>query len=81
MVGGQTVLSMRCRYSPVGCGNNANCPQVIGAGGGQTVVSIMIRSENKLRPGNADLTRLEKSDLSRDFFSTEKIFYFFLDFR
>ena len=25
--------------------------------------------ENKRKPGNADLTRLEKSDLSRDFFS------------
>ena len=43
--------------------------QGTGAGGGQTVVSIRIRSENKLRPGSADLTRLEKSDLSRDFFS------------
>ena len=29
----------------------------------------LTRLENKRKPGNADLTRLEKSDLSRDFFS------------
>ena len=29
----------------------------------------LVRLKNKRKPGNADLTRLEKSDLSRDFFS------------
>ena len=41
----------------------------------------------KRKPGNADLTRLEKSDLSRDFFSCldfvgdRKTFFDFFDFR
>ena len=38
-------------------------------GGGQTIVSIRIMSGNKRKPGSIFLTRLEKSDLSRDFFS------------
>ena len=39
------------------------------AGGGQTIVSIRIMSGNKRKPGSIFLTRLEKSDLGRDFFS------------
>jgi len=50
-------------------GNKRKGGQGTGAGGGQTIVSIRIRSGNKRKPGSADLTRLEKSDLSRDFFS------------
>ena len=70
-----------------------------GAGGGQTVVSmrctanqrnIVCQSNYALKAINGagnDLTRLEKSDLSRDFFlawisiATEKIFWNFFDFR
>ncbi len=43
--------------------------QGTGEGGGQTIVSIRIMSGNKRKPGTIFLTRLEKSDLSRDFFS------------
>ena len=50
-------------------GNKRKGGQGIGAGGGQTIVSIRIMSGNKLTPGSIFLTRLEKSDVSRDFFS------------
>ena len=62
--GGQTIVSIRIRS-----GNKRKGGQGIGAGGGQTIVSIRIMSGNKRKPGSADLTRLEKSDLGRDFFS------------
>ena len=47
----------------------------------------LLRLENKRKPGNADLTRLEKSDSSRDFFSCLDFvgdrgdFFDFFDFR
>ena len=47
----------------------------------------LIRLENKRKSGNADLTRLEKSDSSRDFFSCLDFvgdrgdFFDFFDFR
>ena len=64
MGGGQTIVSIRIRS-----GNELKGGQGIGAGGGQTIVSIRIISGNKRRSGIIFLTRLEKSDLSRDFFS------------
>ena len=80
--GGQTIVSIRIRS-----GNKRKGGQGIGAGGGQTIVSIRIMSGNKRKPGSADLTRFEKSDLSRDFFScldcdsARKDFLDFFDFR
>ena len=68
-------------------GNKRKGGQGTGAGGGQTIVSIRIMSGNKRKPGSADLTRLEKSDLSRDFFSCldfdsdRKDFFDFFGFR
>ena len=62
--GGQTIVSIR-----IMSGNERKGEQWIGAGGGQTIVSIRIMSGNKRKPGSIFLTRLEKSDLSRDFFS------------
>ena len=58
------VTSIRIRS-----GNKRKGGQGTGEGGGQTIVSIRIMSGNKRKPGSADLTRLEKSDLGRDFFS------------
>ena len=58
------VTSIRIRS-----GNKRKGGQGTGEGGGQTIASIKLRSGNKRRSGNADLTWLEKSDLSRDFFS------------
>ena len=64
-VGGQTVVSMRCPANQrnVVCQSNYALKAINGAGNDLT------RLENKRRSGSADLTRLEKSDLSRDFFS------------
>ena len=65
MVAPQTVVSMRCttnQRNPV-CQSNDALKAINGAGNDLT------RLENKRRSGSADLTRLEKSDLSRDFFS------------
>ena len=80
--GGQTIVSIRIRSR-----NKRKGEQWIGAGGGQTIVSIRIMSGNKPKPGSIFLTRLEKSDLSRDFFSCldfdcdRKDFLEFFDFR
>ena len=74
--GEQTIVSIR-----IMSGNERKGEQWIGAGGGQTIVSIRVMSGNKRKPGSIFLTRLEKSDLSRDFFpawitiATEKIFW------
>ena len=77
MVGGQTVESMGCAANQrnIVCQSNYALKAINGAGNDLT------RLENKRRSGSADLTRLEKSDLSRDFFCcldcevTEKIFW------
>ena len=45
------------------CQSNDALKAINGAG------NDLIMLENKRKTGNADLTRLEKSDLSRDFFS------------
>ena len=65
VVGGQTVLSMRCAANQRNavCQSNYALKAINGAG------NDLIRLEKKRRPGSADLTRLEKSDSSRDFFS------------
>ena len=83
MVAPQTVVSMRCTTNQrnIVCQSNYALKAINGAG------NDLIRLENKRKSGNADLTRLEKSDLSRDFFpawisiATEKIFWIFFDFR
>ena len=65
IVGPQTVVSMRCTTNQrnIVCQSNYALKAINGAGNDLT------RLENKRRSGSADLTRLEKSDLSRDFFS------------
>ena len=65
MVGPQTVVSMRCTTNQrnIVCQSNYALKAINGAG------NDLIRLENKRKSGNADLTRLEKSDSSRDFFS------------
>ena len=65
VVGGQTVRSMGCAANQrnIVCQSNYALKAINGAGNDLT------RLENKRRSGSADLTRLEKSDLSRDFFS------------
>ena len=65
MVGGQTVGSMGCAANQrnIVCQSNYAWKAINGAGNDLT------RLENKRRSGSADLTRLEKSDSSRDFFS------------
>ena len=82
MVAPQTVVSMRCTTNQrnIVCQSNYVLKAINGAG------IDLIRLKNWRKSGNADLTRLEKSDLSRDFFScldfaTEEIFSNFLDFR
>ena len=80
MVAPQTVVSMRCTTNQRNtvCQSNDALKAINGAG------TDLIMLENKRKSGNADLTRLEKSDLSRDFFpawisiATGEIF---LDFR
>ena len=65
MVAPQTVVSMRCTTNQrnIVCQSNYALKAINGAG------NDLIRLENKRKSGNADLTRLEKSDSSRDFFS------------
>ena len=83
MVGPQTVLSMRCTANQrnIVCQSNYALKAINGAG------NDLIRLKNWRKSGNADLTRLEKSDLSRDFFScldcdSDRFFFWnFLDFR
>ena len=83
MVGGQTVRSMGCAANQrnIVCQSNYALKAINGAGNDLT------RLENKRRSGSADLTRLEKSDLSRDFFSCLDFvgdrgdFFDFFDFR
>ena len=83
MVGPQTVVSMRCTANQrnIVCQSNYVLKAINGAG------NDLIMLENKRKSGNADLTRLEKSDLSRDFFSCldldsdRKDFFGFFDFR
>ena len=83
MVAPQTVVSMRCAANQrnIVCQSNYALKAINGAG------NDLIMLENKRKSGNADLTRLEKSDSSRDFFpawialATGEIFSNFLDFR
>ena len=83
MVAPQTVVSLRCTTNQRNtvCQSNYVLKAINGAG------NDLIMLENKRKSGNADLTRLEKSDLSRDFFSCldcdsdRKDFLDFLDFR
>ena len=65
MVAPQTVVSMRCTTNQrnIVCQSNYALKAINGAG------NDLIMLENKRKSGNADLTRLEKSDSSRDFFS------------
>ena len=65
MVAPQTVVSMRCTTNQrnIVCQSNYALKAINGAG------NDLIMLENKRKSGDADLTRLEKSDLSRDFFS------------
>ena len=83
MVGGQTVVSMGCGANQrnLVCQSDYALEAINGAG------NDLMMSGNKLRSGNDFLTRLEKSDLSRDFFSCvnsdsdRKDFFDFFDFR
>ena len=65
MVGPQPVVSMRCttNHRNIVSQSNYALKAINGA------ENDLVRLENKRKPGNADWTRLEKSDLSRDFFS------------
>ena len=65
MVAPHTVVSMRCTTNQrnIVCQSNYALKAINGAG------NDLIMLENKRKSGNADLTRLEKSDSSRDFFS------------
>ena len=83
VVGGQTVMSMGCAANQrnIVCQSDYALEAINGAG------NDLMMSGNKLRSGNDFLTRLEKSDLSRDFFSCldcdsdRKDFLDFFDFR
>ena len=71
-------MSMRCAANQrnVVCQLSYALQAINGAG------NDLMMSGNKLRSGNDFLTRLEKSDLSRDFFSClDFVFLDFLDFR
>ena len=82
VVGGQTVMSMGCAANQrnIVCQSDYALEAINGAG------NDLMMSGNKLRSGNDFLTRLEKSDLSRDFFSCvnsdsdRKYFFDFFDF-
>ena len=82
-MGPQTVVSMRCTTNQrnIVCQSNYALKAINGAG------NDLIMLENKRKTGYADLTRLEKSDLSRDFFSYLDFvgdrgdFFEFFDFR
>ena len=81
--GPQAVVTMRCTTNQwnVVCQSDYALEAINGAG------NDLLRLEIKRKPGNADLTRLEKSDLSRDFFSCLDFvgdrgdFFDFFDFR
>ena len=81
--GPQAVVTMRCTTNQwnIVCQSDYALKAINGAG------NDLLRLENKRKPGNADLTRLEKSDLSRDFFSCLDFvgdrgdFFEFFDFR
>ena len=83
MVGGQTVVSQRCVANQLNvvCLSNNTLKPINGAG------DDIMTAEEFLGPGIIFLTRLEKSDLSRDFFSflgcdsDRKVFLEFFDFR
>ena len=83
MVAPQTVVSMRCitNQRNIVWQSNYALKAINGAG------NDLVRLENKRKSGDADLTRLEKSDLSRDFFSCLDFvgdrgdFFDFFDFR
>ena len=82
MVASQTVVSMRCTTNQRNtvCQSNHALKAINGTG------NDLIMLENKRKSGNADLTRLEKSDSSRVFFpawialATGEIFLNLLDF-
>ena len=65
MVNAQTVVSMRCAANQRNVVRQSNYALKAINGAGNDLIML----ENKRKSGNADLTRLEKSDLSRDFFS------------
>ena len=81
--GPQAVVTMRCTTNQwnVVCQSDYALEAINGAG------NALLRLEIKRKPGNDDLTRLEKSDLSRDFFSCLDFvgdrgdFFDFFDFR
>ena len=81
--GPQAVVTMRCTTNQwnIVCQSDYALKAINGAG------NDLLRLEIKRKPGNADLTRLEKSDLSRDFFSCLDFvgdrgdFFDFFDFR
>ena len=65
MVAPQTVVSMRCTTNQRNIVWQSNYAlKAINEAGND-----LVRLENKRKSGDADLTRLAKSDLSRDFFS------------
>ena len=63
--GPQDVVTMRCTTNQwnIVCQSDYALKAINGAG------NDLLRLENKRKPGNPDLTSLEKSDSSRDFFS------------
>ena len=65
VVNAQTVLSMRCAANQRNVVRQSNYALKAIDGAGTDLIML----ENKRKSGNADLTRLEKSDSSRDFFS------------
>ena len=65
MVGVQTVVYLRCAANQRNVVRQSNCALKAINGAGNDLIML----ENKRKSGNADLTRLEKSDSSRDFFS------------
>ena len=64
MVGVQTVVYLRCAANQRNVVRQSNYALKAINGAGNDLIVL----ENKRKTGNADLTRLEKSDLSRDFF-------------
>ena len=83
MVNAQTVVSMRCAANQRNVVSQSNYALKAINGAGNDLIML----ENKRKSGNADLTRLEKSDSSRDFFSCLDFvgdrgdFFDFFDFR
>ena len=84
--GPQAVVTMRC--TTIGTNQwNIVCQSVYALKAINGAGNDLLRLEIKRKPGNADLTRLEKSDSSRDFFSCLDFvgdradFFDFFDFR